>query len=121
MKKLLILGAGSHGKVIAETAIAMNQWSEIHFLDNREDLFEVLRIKIIGKITDLKKFKETHHYGFVALGNNKLRLELIEELENLGFKVPNIIYPRAFMSQYANLSNGIAILPRTIINTNTFI
>lgn len=35
MANLLILGAGGHGKVVAEAAIATGKWDEIAFLDDR--------------------------------------------------------------------------------------
>ena len=32
---LLIIGAGGHGKVVAESAAKMGRWSEIAFLDDK--------------------------------------------------------------------------------------
>lgn len=37
MSKLLILGAGGHGKVVAEIATKMKKWNEIAFLDDNEN------------------------------------------------------------------------------------
>ena len=34
MNNLLILGAGGHGKVLAETALATQLWNTIYFLDD---------------------------------------------------------------------------------------
>ncbi|NLZ35533.1 MAG: hypothetical protein GX889_11670 [Clostridiales bacterium] len=41
VKKLLILGAGGHGKVVAEIASLMKQWDEIAFLDDNKELKQV--------------------------------------------------------------------------------
>ena len=49
---LLILGAGGHGKVIADIASTTNKWNNIAFLDDREDLKTVLGIPVIGKLQD---------------------------------------------------------------------
>jgi hypothetical protein len=37
-RNLLIIGAGGHGKVVADIAKRMNQWEEIAFLDDNEKL-----------------------------------------------------------------------------------
>ncbi len=60
---------------------------------------------MIGDIDDYKKFKVTYSHAFVAVGNNELRLALIQVLENAGFNVPNIIHSRAILSRYTSLSN----------------
>jgi len=41
VKKLLILGSGGHGKVVAEIASLMKQWDEIAFLDDNKELKQV--------------------------------------------------------------------------------
>ncbi len=49
MNSLLILGAGGHGKVVADTAAASGQWERIVFLDDRHPSLEaVLDWPVIG-------------------------------------------------------------------------
>ena len=36
MKKLLIIGAGGHGRVVADTALESRLWNEVCFLDDGE-------------------------------------------------------------------------------------
>lgn len=49
MKSLLIVGAGGHGNVVAETAEACG-YSNIQFVDYNNE-------RAIGKLSDLKKLK----------------------------------------------------------------
>ena len=53
VKSLLILGAGGHGKVVAETALALDRYSKIAFLDdkfNPKNEYKFQGIKIIGNL-----------------------------------------------------------------------
>lgn len=118
-KNLLILGAGGHGKVVADTALITGKWEQIAFLDDREELHEVMGIPVIGKFVDFKLFRKDYHYAFVAIGNNKLRLEWIERLSNAGFKIPSIIHPVSFVSRSCSIGEGTVVMAGAIINANT--
>lgn len=72
MKRLLIVGAGGHGKVVAEVAESIG-YEEIAFLDDNSP-------DAIGKISEIGRFKEQYSDAFVGIGNNKLRGELIQKL-----------------------------------------
>jgi FlaA1/EpsC-like NDP-sugar epimerase len=54
MSRLLILGAGGHAKVVAETAIASARFSEVAFLDDRcsgpDQLPRVLGFSVLGTL-----------------------------------------------------------------------
>ena len=57
MRNLLILGAGGHGHVVAETAKAMRH-SYGNPVNGRKDFLNDLKIELIGKIQDLLLFKD---------------------------------------------------------------
>ena len=50
-KKLLIIGASGHGKVVADIALKMNKWKNIAFLDDDESIKSSMGIEVIGKST----------------------------------------------------------------------
>ena len=118
-KNLLILGAGGHGKVVADTALGTGQWQQIAFLDDKDGLHKVMGIPVIGKPIDFKSLKKDYKYAFVAVGNNKLRLEWIERLSNAGFKIPTIIHPVSFVSRTSSIGEGTVVMAGAIINAST--
>ena len=61
MKTLLIIGAGGHGKVVAEIAMAVG-YQKIAFLDDNAP-------EAIGKIRDIEKWMD-YTEGFCGIGNN---------------------------------------------------
>ncbi|WP_213819030.1 acetyltransferase [Garciella nitratireducens] len=121
MSKLLILGAGGHGKVVAEIASLIKQWDEIAFLDDNEELKEVNGYKVIDKLRNYKLYKEEYEHAFVAIGNNKFRINLIDKLLKEGFKIPVLIHPFTAISSNVNIGKGTVVMAGAVINTNTVI
>lgn len=118
MEGLLIIGAGGHGKVVAEAAELENKYNEIAFLDDNDKVDKIYDFQVIGKINDYKNLKNKYKYAFVAIGNNKVRLNLIDELLKEGFIVPSIVHPRATVSKYSKLGFGTIVLSGSIVNVN---
>lgn len=113
MKSLLIIGAGGHGQVVAETAEACG-YSKIKFIDDNSEI-------AIGKICDLQKFKGLFEEAFVGIGNNRFRDKMIDMLLELGFSVPVLIHPTAYVSKTAEIRMGTIIEPKAIVNTNSVV
>jgi len=119
MANLLILGAGGHGRVVAEAAEIGGVWDIISFLDDRTDIASVLKFDIAGKLHDYANFIDKFEYAFVAIGANEKRLQWIDKLLNIGFKVPTIVHPRANVSKYSTIGEGTAVLAGAVVNTNS--
>lgn len=109
---LLIIGAGGHGRVVRETAEAMECFDRIGFVDDNNEA-------AIGKMTDLPQLIQTYDSAFVGIGNNHLRGELIRRLETLGYYIPTLIHPAAYVSQSSKIGSGTVIEPRAIVNANS--
>ncbi|MED4796712.1 acetyltransferase [Priestia megaterium] len=119
MAKLLILGAGGHGKVVSEIAQLMKQWEEIAFLDDREDISEVLGIPIVGKLADLLALRSEYEYAFVSIGSNTARLNWTEKLSHHGFKIPILMHPSSTVSAKSSIEVGTVIMAGAVINPDT--
>lgn len=113
MKSLLIIGAGGHGNVVAETAEACG-YSNIEFIDDNNE-------KAIGKICDIAKFQERFEEAFVGIGNNIFREKMMDKLLELGYRIPVLIHPTAYVSVSAKVFEGTIIEPRAIINAHSII
>lgn len=120
MKKLIIIGAGGHGKVCAEIAQDMNKWNEICFLDdNYPSVNKCLDFDIIGTTKAFKMFRD--YDFFVAIGNNKIRAEFVNLLLNNKINVVTLIHPTAYVSKYVTIGEGTSIHQLSVINTDTTI
>lgn len=117
MSNLLILGAGGHGRVVAEAAEQCEEWDAIAFLDDRIDVDMVLGHSIVGKMDNYDRFADEYEYAIVCIGDNEKRLDLIGKLLKIGYNVPVIIHPRAAVSKYCHIGEGSVVLAGAVINT----
>lgn len=114
MSKLLIVGAGGHGVVVKEIAEDIGLYEEIAFVDDNSE-------EAIGKIADLELLRLRFDSAFVAIGNNKLRGEVLEQLCKLQFQIPVLIHPSAYVSKSAKLGVGTVVEPKAIVNARVTI
>lgn len=114
MKNLYILGAGGFGHVIKDMAEQSDKYTSIHFLDDNSN-------EAVGKLSDLPKFIDSNSCFFVGLGNNSIRLELINKLLCLNCEVISLIHSSAYVSPTAKLGIGCCVLPMAVVNTESVI
>lgn len=58
MKRLVIIGASGHGKVIADIAV-LNGYENIVFLDDDRSIKECAGFPVVGKVSDVEKWMAT--------------------------------------------------------------
>lgn len=117
MNGLLIIGAGGHGKVVADTACEGGRWDKIAFLDDRyKQIDNVMNWPVLGSLLQAQEYLHDYPDLVVALGNNKLRVELLKRYSDLGFRLPVLIHPTAYISRAASLNPGTVVFPRVAIN-----
>jgi sugar O-acyltransferase (sialic acid O-acetyltransferase NeuD family) len=117
VSRLLIIGAGGHGKVVAEAALASKHWTEIAFLDERHPkLARVLDWPVIGKDTEAERFLAEYPESVVAIGDNRLRLASMAALEKAGFRLPVIAHPHSWLSPSARIGVGTVLIAGTVVN-----
>ena len=112
-KSLLIIGAGGYGKVVAEVAAACG-YDNISFLDDNSE-------EATGKINEINAFCGQFANAFVGIGNNQFRNKMIKELLEIGYEVPVLLHPTAYVSKTAKISAGTVVEPLAIVNTNSVI
>lgn len=116
-EKLIIIGAGGHGKVVADIAINMNTYKEIFFLDDLAT-GNVMGIEVLGKSDDYMKWITEADY-FVAIGNSKVRQEFLDKLEGAGASIATLVHPRATIGAHVEMGKGTATMAGAVINPDT--
>ncbi|MGJ8692041.1 MAG: acetyltransferase [Thalassotalea sp.] len=119
-KKLVIIGAGGHGRVVADCAEALGCYQEIIFLD--DCITDKKRPKttnghwqIVGSVAQWPEYLSTADF-IVAFGDNSLRLAVINQLLAGGAKLISLIHPAAVVSKHANIAAGCVVFAGAVIN-----
>lgn len=110
MKRLLIIGAGGHGQVVAECAKACG-YEKIDFLDDNHP-------DAIGGIKRLEEIAAGYDGVIVSIGDNEIRRGLITRLQKINAPLVSLIHPRAYVSATAAIGSGTIVLPGAVIHTN---
>lgn len=112
-KQLIIIGAGGHGRVVADIA-RLRGYKNIAFLDDNT----VTNVNQIGCVSDFKKHIDTADF-FVAIGNNAIRKTIFKKLESHGANIVNMLHPNAVTAEDVAIGKGIAVMAGAVINTGS--
>lgn len=117
-KTLLILGAGGHGKAVAEAALLSGSWHKVLFADDRwPDLTEVNGIKVVSDIKGIAVL-ENINGAIAAVGNNKIRESWVQQIQAACLPLVSIIHPRACVSDTAKIGDGTAIMAMAMVGVD---
>tara|TARA_A100000164_G_scaffold279510_1_gene251682 strand:- start:214 stop:813 length:600 start_codon:yes stop_codon:yes gene_type:complete len=119
-KKIAIIGAGGHGKVVGEIAV-LNRYDSIDFFDDKKNNIEKFPFKIIGNLEELRNCIKYYDFFFVAIGNNKIRCDIILWLKKEKKNIASLIHPKSTISQFSSIGIGSCVMANAVINPGTFI
>lgn len=117
-KNLLILGAGGHGKVVADIALRMNRWQHIGFIDDNECIETDMTLEVIGRPSDVLTYMDKADF-VVAIGNNTIRENIQEKLESIGASIATLIHPSAIIGKDVSIGKGTVVMAGAVINCST--
>lgn len=114
MKKLIIIGAGGHGRVVADIAKKAGLYDSISFLDDGGNE-ESLSLPILGGTDSIEKYIPEADF-FVAIGNAKIRRTFLERLTKAGASLPSLVHPAATIGSSVKIGEGTAIMAGAVVN-----
>lgn len=121
MKRLAILGASGHGKVVADAA-ELSGWDEVVFFDDAwPELTRNSVWPVLGNTVDLLASLDGFAGVAVAIGNNVIRLDKLNVLREHGAFLPVIIHPQAVISRYAKIAEGSVVCAGVVVNADACI
>lgn len=111
MKKLAIIGASGHGKVIADIA-KKNGYTDIVFLDDNDDIRECGGYSVIGQSS------EAGHLDadlIIGIGNADIRKRIQESVPKE--RLATLIHPSAVLAEDVVLGAGTVVMAGAVINS----
>ncbi len=112
-RKLILIGASGHGRVIADIA-KKNGYSEIAFLDDDETITQCAEYAVLGKTTSAKEYPDCDFV--ISIGNAAVRQKLQERLEQEGLSIVSLTHPDAVVADDVEIGRGTVIMAGAVIN-----
>ena len=111
MNRLMIIGAGGHGKVVADNAL-QNGYTNICFIDDGVT-GECLGFPIIGGSAEIAKQNDGETDFIVGIGNSAIRKRIVEEHPVTWIK---LIHPSAQIATNVSIGKGTVVMAGAVIN-----
>ncbi len=113
MKKLVIIGASGHGKVIADIA-TKNDYTEIMFLDDNINVKACGEYKVAGNCKSASQYKDSDFV--IAIGNAAIRKKIQMQLMEAGLHIVSLIHPNAVIADNVEIGIGTVVMAGVVIN-----
>lgn len=118
MKKLAILGASGHGKVVADCA-ELCGWESISFFDDAwPEKTGNGKWAVEGDTPLLMRRLAEFDGVLVAIGNNHIRKAKLRVLLEEGAPIPVLIHPSAVVSRYVEIGSGSVFFAGAVVNVD---
>lgn len=121
MKRLAILGASGHGKVVADIALSIG-WDTVVFFDDAWPERTVnAHWPVEGDTSGLIELKDAFDGVVVAIGHCNTRLKKQSYLADAGCEITTLVHPAACVSRFASIGSGTVVMPGAVVNADASI
>lgn len=121
-EKIVLVGGGGHCNSVIDVVEQQGVYDIVGIVDVAESVGKrVLSYNIIGSDNNLNDIFLGCENAIVTIGHiksNETRAYLFEKLKSIGFRLPVIISPLAYVSKYASIGDGTVVMHHAIINAN---
>ena len=111
MNRLVIIGAGGHGRVIADNALK-NGYNEICFVDDSAT-GDCIGFPIVGVIGDVEKLNDGKTDFIIGIGNNATRKIIAEKFD---VNWVSLVHPSAQLAFNARIGRGTVVMANAVVN-----
>ena len=111
MNRLIIIGAGGHGKVIADNALK-NGYTDIGFIDDNLN-GECFGFAVVGTVSQIETFNDGKTDFVIGIGNNEIRKNIAERF-NVNWVT--LVHPSAQIGMSVSIDKGTVVMAGAVIN-----
>jgi sugar O-acyltransferase (sialic acid O-acetyltransferase NeuD family) len=121
VKRVVILGAGGHGAVVADILSRTGAYWPVGFLDDDPTAAgtTVLGLPVLGPTCRLDQVD--HDAVIVAIGDNRSRARVFEDVRACGARLANAVHPSAVLAADVRLGEGVVISAGVIVGVGTIV
>ena len=121
-EKIVLIGGGGHCHSVIDVIEQENRYEIIGIVDTKENIGKkVLDYEVIACDDDLETIFKTCKNAVITVGHvesNKIRVKIYNKLKQIGFNLPVIISPLAYVSKHSVIEKGTIVMHHALINAN---
>lgn len=125
MKKIILIGGGSHCKSVIDVIEQEDRFQIKGIVDKAELIgSKILGYSVIDNNSNLETLAKKYKNALITVGQIKspfLRIKLFDLATKAGFLLPSIISPNAYVSKHSTIGDGTIIMHNAIVNANASI
>ena len=119
-EKILLIGAGGHSQSCIDVIEQENMYEIVGLIGIKDEVGQNrLGYEILGTDEDLLDLSQSISNVLIAVGQIKsasLRKKLFNLAQNLNFKTPSIISPKAYLSPHSKIGAGPILMHGIYVN-----
>lgn len=114
--KIVVVGAGGHARSVCDVLLDEGRHEVLGLLDPRATQ-GFLGLPILGGDEQLEALLRAGQAQgvHVALGDNRVRMRILQKAVAMGYTAVNAISPHAVVSRFATLGQGVAAMPGAVV------
>jgi sugar O-acyltransferase (sialic acid O-acetyltransferase NeuD family) len=120
MIAVLLLGGGGHCKSVIDVIEQERKYSIAGIIDKKELIgTSVLGYEVIGCDDDLQELFKKFQHAVITVGHvksNAIRVKLFTLLKEIGYALPVVVSPLAYVSKRASVDEGTVIMHHALLN-----
>jgi sugar O-acyltransferase (sialic acid O-acetyltransferase NeuD family) len=121
MRKIALLGASGHGKVVADMALLLG-YQDISFYDDAwPKITENSHWPVVGNTDLLLRNLNQYDGVVVTIGDCVIRLKKHHTLQEAGARLVSLVHPRAWISHFSSLGAGSVLMAGAYVNIDSAI
>jgi sugar O-acyltransferase (sialic acid O-acetyltransferase NeuD family) len=123
--RILIVGAGGHGKVVLDAVLSADKLEVIGFVDDDRQKWgsKILGFPVMGPSEHLEAMVQENGADgcVIAIGDNYIRELFFRSVFRRGVEVFGVVHPTACLSRFVQMGKGVVILAGAVVNAGTTI
>ena len=118
--QILLVGAGGHAAACIDVIEQHGRYKIAGLIGTQAETGgSVLGYPIVATDAELESLRSRYEAAFIAIGHIKsaeLRVRVFDRLQALGYTLPTIVSPRAWVSPHAAVGEGTIVMHGAIVN-----
>lgn len=119
-QSIVLIGAGGHCRSCMDVIEQEGRWDIVGLVGQKDEIgASVLGYKVIASDAELADLAKDYSYALITVGHihtSSLRAQLFHDARRLGFTLPVVVSPRAYVSRHASIGDGTVVFHGAVVN-----